>query len=92
MDINRFNTQLRIAVDTGKVIYGTKETIKECLVGEPKLLIVSKTVKNTVKKQLAHYAKLLNIRFVEYPDKGSELGSVCGKPFNISVISIKDFG
>ncbi len=29
MDWSLFNTQLRIAVDTGKVKYGTKEAIKE---------------------------------------------------------------
>jgi len=92
MDWNRFNTQLRSSVDTGKVIYGTKETIRECLVGDPKLVIVSKTIKNITKKQIEHYANLLGIKFVEYPENGFELGSVCGKPFNVSSIVIKDLG
>jgi len=92
MDWNRFNTQLRNAVDTGKVVYGTKETLRECLVGEPKLVVVSKAIKNITKKQLEHYSKLLDITFIEYPEGGFELGSVCGKPFNVSSLVVRDFG
>jgi len=92
MDVNKFNTQLRNAVDTGKVIYGTKETIRECLVGDPKLIIVSKTIKSILKKQLEYYAKLLNVTLIDYYESGSELGSVCGKPYSISVVTVRDFG
>jgi len=92
MDWSKFNTQLRNTVDTGKIIIGTKETFKECLIGDPKFLVVSSTIRLIDKKQFEHYAKLLNIRIVQYPENGFELGSVCGKPFNISVLAIKDFG
>jgi len=92
MDWSLFNTQLRIAVDTGKVKYGTKEAIKECLIGDPKILIVSKTMKSIIKKELEYYCDLLNIKCIHYPESGFELGSVCGKPFNVSVITINDFG
>jgi len=92
MDWNRFNTQLRSAVDSGKVIYGTKETLRECLVGEPKLVVVSKNIKNITKKEIEHFSNKLKIHFIEYPENGFELGSVCGKPFNISSLVIKDLG
>jgi large subunit ribosomal protein L30e len=92
MDWNRFNAQLRSAVDTGKVVYGTKETLRECLMGEPKIIIVSKTIKNIIKKQIEHYSKLLNVIFIEYPENGFELGSVCGKPFNVSALVVTNLG
>lgn len=92
MDWNKFNNQLRNAVDTGKVLYGTKETLRECLVGDPKMVIVSKTIKNITKKQIEYYSQKLNVIFIDYPENGFELGSVCGKPFNISCMVIKDFG
>lgn len=92
MDWSRFNTQLRNAIDTGKVSLGTRESTKECLVGNPKLLIVSSTIKETNKKQLEYYAKLLNIPFIEYVENGFELGSVCGKPFSVSSLVVTDFG
>lgn len=92
MDWNKFNNQLRSAVDTGKVSFGTKETLRECLVGEPKIIVLSKTIKNMVKKQIQHYSKLLNINCIEYPENGFELGSVCGKQFSVSAMVIKDLG
>ena len=92
MDWNKFNTQLRNAIDTGKVLLGTRESTKECLVGNPKLLVISSTIKETNKKQLEYYAKLLNIPFVDYVENGFELGSVCGKPFSVSALVITDFG
>ncbi len=92
MDWNRFNTQLRNSVDSGKVVFGTKESLRECLVGDPKIVVVSKTLKKITKKQIEHYSKLLKINFIEYPDTGFELGSVCGKPFNVSVVAIKEIG
>lgn len=92
MDWNRFNTQLRAAVDSGKVVYGTKETLRECLVGDPKIIVLSKAIKNITKKEIEHFAKILNVTVVQYPENGFELGSVCGKPFNISSLVIKDLG
>lgn len=92
MNWNKFNEQLRNSVDTGKVYLGTKEVLRECLVGDPKIIVVSKTIKSITKKQIEHYSKKLNVTFIEYPENGFELGSVCGKPFNVSAIAIKDLG
>lgn len=92
MDWNRFNTQLRAAVDSGKVVFGTKETLRECLVGDPKIIVVSKNIQNITKKEIEHFSKLLNAVFIEYPETGFELGNVCGKPFSISSLVIKDLG
>jgi hypothetical protein len=61
-------------------------------VGEPKIIIVSKTIKNIIKKQIEHYSKLLNVIFIEYPENGFELGSVCGKPFNVSALVVTNLG
>ncbi len=92
MDWTKFNQQLRNAVDTGKVIYGTKEVVREALIGDLKLVVLAKTVKSLQKKQLEHYSKLAGIKCIEYPESGVELGSVCGKPFNISVIGVLELG
>lgn len=92
MDWNRFNAQLRTTVDTGKVIFGTKETLRECLVGNPKIVVISKNIKNTVKKELEYYSRILKIKFLESPVSGIELGNACGKPFSITALTILDFG
>ncbi|MDD3245195.1 MAG: 50S ribosomal protein L30e [Candidatus ainarchaeum sp.] len=92
VDWNKFNQELRNVIDTGKLIYGTNEIKKECLVGDPKLLILSSTIDNNTKEIFLHYAKLLNINAIEYPENSLELGSVCAKPFSISVVAVIDLG
>ncbi|MFA5746306.1 MAG: 50S ribosomal protein L30e [archaeon] len=88
----RFNQELRNTIDTGKIIYGANQAKKECLIGDPKLIIVSSTIDKQNKELFGHYAKLLNIPMVEYPEGSVELGSVCGKPFNMAIIVIIDGG
>ena len=88
----KFNQELRNTLDTGKIIYGTNESKKECLIGEPKLLIISSTIDSQNRELFSHYAKLLDIKLVEYPEGSIELGSVCGKPFGISIIAILNEG
>jgi large subunit ribosomal protein L30e len=92
MNWTKFNQELRNTIDTGKLIYGTNESKKECLIGEPKLLVVSSTMDHKDKELFSYYAKLLDIRLIEYPEGSIELGSVCGKPFGISVIVILNEG
>jgi len=92
MNWTRFNQELRNTIDTGKIIYGANAAKKECLVGEPKLIILSSTIDQTNRDLFKHYAKLLGVNIIEYPEGSIELGSVCGKPFSISIIAIIDSG
>jgi large subunit ribosomal protein L30e len=92
MDWNRFNQEFRNVIDTGSIIYGTKNSKRACFIGEPKLLVVSKTLTPHIKEEFIYFAKLLNIQIINYPESSIELGSVCGKPFSISVVAMTDFG
>ncbi len=92
MNWTKFNQELRNTIDTGKIIYGANQAKKECLVGEPKLIIVSSTIDSQDKDLFSYYAKLLGIKVIEYPEGSIELGSVCGKPFGISIITILNEG
>lgn len=92
VDWNKFSQELRNVIDTGKLIYGTNKVKKECFVGDPKLLILSNTIDKNKKQEFLYYAKLLNIKAIEYPENSLELGSVCAKPFSISVVAVDDFG
>ena len=92
MNWTRFNQELRNTIDTGKIIYGANQAKKECLIGDPKLIIVSSTIDKHNKELFSHYAKLLGITMIEYPEGSVELGSVCGKPFNMAIIVVIDQG
>lgn len=92
MDWNLFEQELKNTIETGNITYGTNNVEKELLIGEPKLLVISKTIEQRYKELFEHYADILEIRIVEYPERAKELGSVCGKPFGVSVLVVKDFG
>jgi len=89
MDIN---IEIRRAVDTGKVNFGEKQSEKNILKGNGELIIISSNTNKILKERLEHYAKLSEIPFYEFQGSSVELGSVCGKPFPISVMTILNKG
>ena len=89
MDIN---IEIRRAVDTGKVNFGEKQAEKNILKGNGELIIISSNAKKLLKERLQHYAKLSEIPFYEFQGTSTELGSVCGKPFPVSVITVLNKG
>ena len=85
-------TSIRMAVDTGKIVFGSDRTRKLALSGKPKLIVVSQNCPNETKQDLEHFCKLSKITLFTYPGTGVELGTTCGKPFIISAFSVLDFG
>ncbi len=89
MDIN---IEIRRAVDTGKVSFGEKTAEKNILKGNGELIIISSNTKKLLKERLEHYTKLSEIPFYEFQGTSIELGSVCGKPFPVSVMTVLNKG
>jgi len=91
MDVEA-NKEIRRAVDTGKVAFGTKVARKKILAGEGEMVIVSNNMPTNEKETLKQLVTVEGKKFYEYSDTGLVLGSVCGKPFTISVMIILDAG
>jgi len=84
MDISR---NLKNAISKGKVDFGLEQAIANAKKGKAKLLIVASNCPE--RKKLATYKKgLVHM----YEGDNVTLGTVAGKPFPISVISIIDDG
>ncbi len=86
------NKEIRRAVDTGKVLFGTKQTEKNVLKGNGKLIIISRNFPKEVKEKLKHLGNISQIPFYEFAGSGLTLGSVCGKPFIVGCMLVQDFG
>jgi large subunit ribosomal protein L30e len=83
MDLER---NLKIAIDTGKVIFGTKEAEKAIKNGTARLVVLAKNCPSEyLKKQ--PFTKIL-----QFPGDNVALGAVCGKPFSISAVAVLDPG
>ena len=83
---------IRLAVDTGKVRFGSREAVKAALNGEAKLIVVASNCPKTVKSDIEYYCKLSKVSTLIYDGSSVELGSVCGKPFPVSALIVLDAG
>jgi large subunit ribosomal protein L30e len=83
MNIER---DLKIAINTGKVLFGSKEAEKSVKNKKAKMVVLASNCSNeTLENQTV--AKVL-----EFPGDNVALGALCGKPFSISVVTIIDAG
>lgn len=85
MDLNK---SIRMAVDTGKVAFGSEMARKLALSGGIKTLVLAANCPAGVKQDLQHYCRLSQVNIIEFNGSGVELGTVCGKPFTVSALSI----
>ena len=83
MDMDR---ALKIAMRTGKVLIGTRETIKSVRNGSAKVVVVSSNCPPWLMDELE------GVSVKEYKGFNTEMGPACGKPFPVSVATIVDPG
>ena len=89
LDINK---EIRRAVDTGKVLFGTEQVKKNLLRGKAQIVIAVNNMPSIEKEEMQSLAEIAGIGFYNYEGNGLELGSVCGKPFGILSMAILDEG
>lgn len=86
------NREIRRAVDTGKVLFGKKESETGLSTGEAILLIATSNAPKLEKERLLAKAKIAQTPVLEFEGSALDLGQVCGKPFNISFMIVKEQG
>ncbi|MFO7619401.1 MAG: 50S ribosomal protein L30e [Thermoplasmata archaeon] len=79
MDINR---ALRTATKTGEVAFGLSQAKKAIASKKGKLIVIAS---NCPAKELREQKE---IPVMEFPGNNRELGSACGKPFSVSVVTV----
>jgi len=89
MDIE---SEIRRAVDSGKVLIGFRECEKSVLKGIGKLLILSKKLDKKKKEKMKYIAELSGIPYLDFEKGSMKLGALCGKPYRASAILILDPG
>jgi large subunit ribosomal protein L30e len=84
--------RINSVMKTGKVVIGSKRVIKNLLVGNPKLIILSSNCPADVRGEVFYYSRLSKVPYGIGKEDSIELGSICGKPFPVSAIGILDEG
>jgi large subunit ribosomal protein L30e len=84
--------EIRRAVDTGKIQFGYNSTERNVLKGNGKLVILSANAPTKMSEKSRHIAKVSEIPVFDFNGTSKELGSVCGKPFVVSIMLVQDEG
>jgi len=80
---------IKKALAAKTAVIGTERSIKSLKLGKLSRVFLTSNCPSSVEKDIEHYAKLSGTEVVKLEIPNDELGTVCKKPFPISVISIQ---
>ncbi|RLF12454.1 MAG: 50S ribosomal protein L30e [Thermoprotei archaeon] len=84
--------ELKVAMKTGKVILGSRETLRTVAHGRGRLIILARNCPPDMKDLIVHHAKLSNIPTYVCPLSSKELGETCGRRFMVAALTVLDEG
>jgi len=86
------NKAIATTVKTGKILFGTNNAIKNAKTRRAKLIIVASNCPQKIREDIEYFCKLSNIPVTIYNGTSIDLGVVCGKPFKVSALTIREPG
>jgi large subunit ribosomal protein L30e len=86
------NKAIATTVKTGKILFGTNNAIKNAKTRRAKLIIVASNCPQKIREEIEYFCKLSNIPVTIYNGTSIDLGAVCGKPFKVSALTIREPG
>lgn len=81
-------SELRKLVAEGKVLLGSKRTLKLLGKGGIAKVFVSQNAPSHYKERIASECAASKVELVELSMTGEELGTLCKKPFSVTVIGV----
>ncbi|MBI1971704.1 MAG: 50S ribosomal protein L30e [Candidatus Aenigmarchaeota archaeon] len=79
--------ELKTALEKGKVIMGEKESVRAAGAGKVKTLVYAANCPVTTREKLKLIATAHKIVIEQFDGNSVELGTMCGKPFAVSVLA-----
>jgi large subunit ribosomal protein L30e len=90
--ISDIERKISILIETGKVVFGERQSLKHLLTGDPKVVIYAKNIDEEKKRTIEKLARLSNIKAIMYNGSSLQLGKLCGKLFPVGVFVALDLG
>ncbi len=89
MDVNK---QIRMAVKTGKVDFGSKTTLSSTAQARAKLVILANNCGRDNRESIIYNAELSEVPVYVFQGSSLDLGALCEKPFPVSALVIREPG
>ena len=80
------------AVKTGKVSFGAGSAIQNAKTGKAKIIVIAANCPRSLREDIEYYSNLSNVPFITFRGSALDLAAVCGKPFSVSALSIREPG
>ncbi len=89
MDVNK---QIRMAVKTGRVEFGTKNALASVNAAKARLVILASNAAATERQDILYSAEQSEIPIYIFQGSSLDLGALCEKPFPVSALIVKEAG
>ncbi len=86
------NSDIRLAIGTGKVALGAEESMRAINSNTAKLVIISEVGRSGSSADIEHACAIAGIRLMKFKGNSMELGTVCGKPHSVSSLAVIEAG
>jgi large subunit ribosomal protein L30e len=78
---------LRKDLKEKKIIFGANTTLKKLRAGKLKRIYLASNCRKDIAEDIVKYGKINDVEVVKLKKTNEELGTLCKKPFSISVLS-----
>jgi len=86
------NKAIASVVKTGKVLFGANNAVKSAKLGRARLILLASNCPRNTIDDISYYANFSDVPVVIYKGSSIDLGIVCGKPFMVSALTIREPG
>jgi large subunit ribosomal protein L30e len=86
------NKAIATTAKTGKIQFGANSALKSAKARKSKLVIFASNCPQKTREEIEYYCKLSSIPVTIYSGDSVDLGAVCGKPFEVSALSVREPG
>jgi len=83
-------TEIKKLLTTDKLVIGTNNVLKGLRQKLLKKIFISKNCPADVLEDIEKYAKMTNTELVRLDIPNEELGTICKKPFFVSLVGVKN--
>ena len=81
--------EIRKLLKSKNLIIGTERTVKCLKTGKLSRAYLSSNCPKNIREDLKYYGELSNTPIIELEQTNEEIGTLCKKPFLISVLSVR---
>jgi large subunit ribosomal protein L30e len=86
------NKAITTTAKTGKIQFGANSALKSVKAKKAKLIVLASNCPQSIKQDIEYYCKLSEVPVSVFRGESTDLGALCGKPFDVSVLIVKEPG